>query len=271
MKTTIQVLKELQKEIHEQFTKDDDYCYDRYRSGLSKALEMVENKLMEAKCEKNIIPCDFSLQIADEVSKYAQMMKLLKAGKKVKIEHRCYTGLQIPIIKLTNELGATETLELECCESHKFESYEIPLFNGVTEVSVVGYEMTSRCDKIEYIYANPQMNRLFAHLEDGRDVDYNFNILDVAYQGSIEEYEEPQEMREVNLEFFKVEDVGCHRKYYTTESRQYPATWRVDEIVDEVEKNEKSHIGMDIYLRFNSDDDIGFPCFISDLNRKYGK
>ena len=265
MKTTTQVLEELREEIHEQFTKYDDYC-----SGLGKALGMVENKLMEAKCEMADSPREVSLQIPAEVGKYAQMMKLLKAGKKVKIEHKCYTGLQIPTIKLTNELGVTKTLDLKCCESHKFESYEIPPFEGVTEISVVGYGITSRCDKIEYIYANPQMNRLFAHLEDGRDVDYDFNILDVAYQSSVEEYEEPQEMREVNLEFFKVAEGNGHRKYYATEKRQYPSTWRVDEIVDEVEKNEKSYRGMDVYLRFNSDDDIGFPCFILASDRKYG-
>lgn len=224
----------------------------------------------KAKCEKNNTPCGVHPQISAATNKFANMMKLLRAGKKVKIEHKCYTGLQIPTIKLTNELGATKTLELKCCGSHKFESYGIPVFNGLTEVSVVSYGMNSRCDKIEYIYANPQMNRLFAHLEDGRDVDYNFSILDVIYQSSVEEYEEPQEMREVNLEFFKVNDESGHRKYYATEKRQYPATWRVDEIIDEIEKNEKSYKCMDVYLRFNSDDDIGFPCFITASNRKYG-
>lgn len=39
---------------------------------------------------------------------------------------------------------------------------------------------------IEYIYTNPQFNRMFAHLEDGRDVDYNLSLMDIFWNKFIE-------------------------------------------------------------------------------------
>lgn len=39
---------------------------------------------------------------------------------------------------------------------------------------------------IEYIYTNPQFNRMFAHLEDGRNVDYDLSFMDIFWNHFIE-------------------------------------------------------------------------------------
>lgn len=40
--------------------------------------------------------------------------------------------------------------------------------------------------KIEYIYTNPQFNRMFARLEDGRNVDYKLSFMDIFWNKFIE-------------------------------------------------------------------------------------
>lgn len=63
--------------------------------------------------------------------------------------------------------------------------------------------------------------------------------------------------RQVKLTFFK--ESG---KYYTEEDRKYDSKLRVDEIIDEIEQNEKRHPGMHIVLTFAPDDNVGYPCLI---------
>jgi hypothetical protein len=49
--------------------------------------------------------------------------------------------------------------------------------------------------KVVYMFSNPQMNRLFVHLDNGKDVDTNINLLDCMYifSNKVEEYvEEPE-------------------------------------------------------------------------------
>ena len=49
--------------------------------------------------------------------------------------------------------------------------------------------------KILYYYCNPQMNRTFAMLENGKSVDTDIDILDFLY-GKFVEYQEPSEVHE---------------------------------------------------------------------------
>lgn len=49
--------------------------------------------------------------------------------------------------------------------------------------------LTYRTHNVDYIYTNPQFNRLLAKLKNGKVVDYNLCILDV-YWNEIVEYEE---------------------------------------------------------------------------------
>lgn len=278
----IGVLDNLHSEIKAEFNKQDRRADKRLEQGkdvagadgqcdgLEKALKCIEAKIQEIRgirasnLDSNETYMVKNTPITDETLKFAQMMELLRAGKKVKVKNRCYTGLQIPHLKLKGTDGTEQSLELVCCESHNHETYTIDNPLNLESISVVAYGMTSRCDEIEYVYSNPQMNRLTAHLKNGKEVDYDFNILSVwsAFDG---EWEEP---REVTLQFFLV-DTDQHRKFYAEEKRQYPASWRVDQIVDEIKRHELHYNGMDIYVSFSSEDKIGYPCYIVASERYY--
>lgn len=57
----------------------------------------------------------------------------------------------------------------------------------------------TRYTKVLYFWANPQMNRFFGMLEDGREVDIHITLLDLAHHNFIEylEEERPESWREV--------------------------------------------------------------------------
>lgn len=280
MKDAVQVLEELREEIHKEFEHQDARADRRLEqgkcvsgadgqcTGLEKALKFIESKLRDLRIDAQNDTAVYMVRntpIKDETLKFAQMMELLHAGKRVRVKNRCYTGLYVPHLKFADGMGYNETLKLDCCRDHDYGTIKLSKPMKVDSVAVIGYEFTGQADKIEYVYANPQMNRLFAHLENGKDVDYDFDILSVwsAFDG---EWEEP---RRVTLQFFKVNEDG-HRKFYAEEKCEFPIEWRVDQIVDDIKNNETRYKEMDVYLAFQPNDEIGYPCFIAASERKYG-
>lgn len=108
-------------------------------------------------------------------------LDLLSQGKNLKVEGLSYVYRKAPTIKLTGENGVEDHFELSCVSDETFERY-LPekYIDNLTEVAVVGYE-AGETVPIEYIYANPQMNKLFAHLSNGHNVDYSLSILDINH------------------------------------------------------------------------------------------
>jgi len=197
-----------------------------------------------------------------------ECMGLLRSGKKV-IWNRIYTGSPVPTIKVEGENGVSDYFELECVGELKFETYmtEKPVHKLET-VSIVSYG-NHVYKKIEYVYSNPQMNRTFAHLEDGTDVGYNLSLIDFwsAYGGEYKpEVNKPYEFQ---LVFFKVRESG-HRKYYTEETVQVPR--EIDEVwklSDYLRETCDMYKGMDIYVNFPEDFKNAFPLFIAGETRRF--
>ena len=116
-------------------------------------------------------------------SRYEKIIENLLWGKKLKIEKLKYVYPSIPSIKVVGLNNVEDTLELDCIPKGEFETYmvEKPV-EPLDSVTVTSYR-SGDAVPIEYIYANPQMNRLFAHLANGEDVDYSLSILDVNRVG----------------------------------------------------------------------------------------
>lgn len=114
------------------------------------------------------------------VHSYEWVMKMLHEGKKLKLKNLNYVYSSIPGIKVVGTDGTSDTFDLDCISTGTYDEYlvEKPI-NHVDSISVVSYT-GGNAVPIEYIYANPQMNRLFAHLANGEDVDYDLNILDLS-------------------------------------------------------------------------------------------
>lgn len=114
------------------------------------------------------------------VHSYEWVMKSLCEGKKLKLKNLNYVYSSIPGIKVVGADGTSDTFDLDCISTGTYDEYlvEKPI-NHVDSISVVSYT-GGNAVPIEYIYANPQMNRLFAHLANGEDVDYDLNILDLS-------------------------------------------------------------------------------------------
>lgn len=166
--------------------------------GLEKAINILEEYQKSiADFSKSYTFSDATLQAA---LKFAQAYELLKQGKKIKVG-MCYVHSDIPIIKLKGQDGKSEdTISMDCISKNKFDTYlverDVPMLD---EVSVVGYG-SGAAEKIEYVYANPQMNRLFAVLKDGTTEDYSWNMLNMwSFEG---EYEPETTMVPVEMEFY---------------------------------------------------------------------
>ena len=273
----LEVLSQVRLEVEQELTKQNLRGDNRHKDnkstlavdgqcdGLEKAMKIIETKEEYIRGIRTERTEAILTENMSEVQKFMEMMELLRAGKKVAIDKR-YCEPPIPTIKVIGVNGVSDDIPLDCCGKRDYNSY-IPEQNisPLEEVKVISYT-SGNSQKIEYIYTNPQGNRLYAHLEDGRDVDYDFSVIDVwhAYKG---EYVPPK-MREIELVFFKVNDNG-HRKYYTTEKLEVAADLRVDEVVDFVASTMICYRGMDIAINFKPDDRIGYPCFIHHNERVY--
>lgn len=219
--------------------------------GLSKILTYIDKKIEDLQLE---ICMELGENESDEPvkelsipEKFDKLIKLLREGKKVKIHNRNYVGLQVPHIKLQFKCGE-ENIKLDCCETHEFNNYKVQTGYPIDSISVAGYSVSSKCVKIEYIYANPQMNRLFAHLEDGRDVDYSLCILDIWAVGK-----EPEVVGtiEATLQFFRLSDQIGNRKMIAEEKRSYPENWKIGQILDAIKKYESAYKGAEILVDCN--------------------
>lgn len=116
-------------------------------------------------------------------TKYEKVIENLMWGKRLKIEKLKYVYPSTPYIKVVGLNNEEDTLELDCIPKGEFETYmvEKPV-EPLDSVTVTSYK-SGDAVPIEYIYANPQMNRLFAHLANGEDVSYSLSILDVNRVG----------------------------------------------------------------------------------------
>ena len=196
----------------------------RVSIGLHKAVKVVED-LQKSNDVQKISPDTMIM-----ISKFAEAYELLKQGKKVQVNMN-YVYPSIPTIKLKDFNGKVEGLvKLDCIPETKFGKYtiesDIPL---VDEVSVISYS-SGKCKKIKYIYANPQMNRLFAVLEDGTEEDFKWSMLDMwwSYEG---EY-----IPETPLESVKVKIGECCVYYFNIPK---DSSWQ--QIKDEVLKYLTEH------------------------------
>lgn len=180
---TIGILKELQDSIQHELDKQDARAdkrmsigkdctgADGQAQGLEKALGMIVSKIDTLQHS----PARWAEQVAQTCF---EACELLEAGKKVAIHRNYYT--ETPKITLTGRDGEVDEFTLDCVPTGKCETYgvEKPI-NLVDTVSISGYEETSQ--PIKYIYSNPQVNRVIAHLADGSEVPYCFDIIDIVH------------------------------------------------------------------------------------------
>ncbi len=202
----------------------------------------------------------------DITQKFQECMDLLKNGKKIVWNQRYVYG-QVPMITLLGRNPSqTDSFELDCISKNTFEKYCVETqITDVDEVHVVGYSSRDS-SLILYVFANPQMNRTFAQLENGDCVDFKLGLIDFwsAYGG---EYAEPIK-RTVQLTMFKRYDEHYSRKYYTDEIMEVPddiiEMWELSEWLKETYKPYK---GMDISV--NTDNfPNGYPLYIPAESRK---
>lgn len=133
---------------------------------------------------------------------------MLSQGKKLKVRGLNYLYGKVPTIKLTGENGVEDRFELDCISKGTFDQYLPEKFiDSVAEVAIVSYGVGESVP-IEYIYANPQMNRLFAHLSNGHEVDYSLSILDINHiVGEFTGLPSIPEKTEVNISLNSLRDI----------------------------------------------------------------
>lgn len=128
---------------------------------------------------------------------YREIMDLLRQGKKL-VCSKEYLFKDIPHICIELKDGSEVKAVLDHVAKGTFG--ECKLYNGdedkIQSVSVIGYS-TGPNSRIKYIYANKQMDTLYAMLEDGKEVLYPLSILDRwTVHG---EYEEPTSEPELDI------------------------------------------------------------------------
>ena len=192
--SSMELLDMIKDRLQKEFTRQDNRAERRFQRGVTSAaadgwcngLEFALNTI--EKVRQEIQPCEFIPDVYVMSELFREAYTLLSGGKKIKVDKRyCYNS--IPTIRITGDKG-TDMFELDCIGNNTFESYmtERPV-GEPEEISVVGYS-DGNSSKIVYIKANPQMNVLTAHLEDGNDVGYNLSILDMhSFKGEYEDWE----------------------------------------------------------------------------------
>lgn len=203
--------------------------------------------LME-KVEDNFNNIDGEPQVYD--SKFNMIISLLKQGKKLAVKDLQYSDRAVPTIKIKDIDGDTDVFDLDCLATNGFDSYivEEPL-GQPDEVSIISYN-APHTTKIEYLYANSQMNCLMAHLEDGREVDYKLSILDVFHVTG--EYL-PEPTQVIHLTFFQ--QASRWNRAVDAKVVEYPKRMPIKEIINRLIKAETTHPEMDMMVYFSDLDD----------------
>lgn len=93
---------------------------------------------------------------------------------------------------------------------------------------------TSKSTEIEYVFVNPQFNRMFAKLVDGRTVDYDISFMDMCWR-SYEEWESPaMKLEDKVLGIIQTEKEKNQRAYdagaYSYQSLPHPQAFTVEEL-----------------------------------------
>ena len=181
--------------------------------------------------------------IKESSDKLMEILTLLSEGKKIKVNKRfCYP--LTPIMNIVHDGGIKDMVELTGVPLRKFGDYSPERKRVVLEALTISGYGTSISKNIEYVYANPQMNRLFAVLEDGTKEDYDWSILDI-YSGYAGEYIEPVTIR---LEFISYTD-GIGKQVQGKEI-QVSAEWDDQKVVDYILHNEHEHLDKDLMIVF---------------------
>lgn len=172
-----------------------------------------------------------------------EALTLLKAGKKIKVD-RNFVYPPTPMMQVGYG-GTQEIIDLTEVPLRKPGDYSPDHNVTLDTLKIVGYS-DGICKRIEYVYANPQMNRLFAHLEDGTEEDYKLSIIDLwgSYKG---EYIEPVK---VILRFYGYVD-GVGTQCYSKELK-VSTDWSNNQLVDFVLHNERDHLDKDILITLPS-------------------
>lgn len=191
---------------------------------------------------------------------YEQICKQLREGKKLKVR-LMYGHPSVPTIKVTSQDGTTDSFDLDCVRNREVEDYEVEKpINQLTTVSVVSYKRGG-VTPIQYIYVDPHMKRLFAHLENGKDVPYDLNILDL--NRVVGEYKNsPVKVRAVF--FINPDESNEYQKFYAEKWLEIPEGV---EVSDWVKQNVLIYPEANMVL-FPEDSCGGFPSYIPSNARK---
>lgn len=123
---------------------------------------------------------------------YREIMDLLRQGKKL-VCNQNYLFKDIPMIRIEFADGTIVRSSLNPVAKGTFGECSISSNmygnHGIKSISVNGYS-SSTSIKVKYIYANKQMNTLYAMLEDNHEVLYPLSILDTWTVTG--EYKEPE-------------------------------------------------------------------------------
>lgn len=203
-------------------------------------IEVIQEKIQQIQATKCSSTKDWIKASGD---KLVEILTLLSEGKKLKVNQR-FVYPPTPMMNVIHDGGIKDFVELTGIPLSKFGDYS-PERKGVVleSLTISGYS-DGISKKIEYVYANPQMNRLFAHLEDGTEEDYDWSILDI-YSGYQGEYVEPVTIR---LEFISYTD-GIGKQVQGKEIH-VSAEWDDQKVVDFILHNEHEHLDKDLMIVF---------------------
>ena len=233
------------------------YHDDVIHPEVKELIDDLMNKVKDKFCNQVVSSWDGTMS-------YQLVMDMLRQGKRVGVKNLCYSDRAVPTIKIKDNNGDCDVFDLDCLATNGFDTYivEKPL-DCPDEVSIISYN-ASHTTEIEYLYANPQMNRLTAHLIDGREVEYSLNILDIHHVTG--EYL-PEPTQTVKLTFFKRYENDDRREFYAEEEAVFPQRLLAFEVEEKLIKTEKRCPNMDILVTF-PDSDSGYPCYITAEQRK---
>lgn len=189
------VLDSLEKHVRKELEKQDKRANKRMKQGrdcsaadgqctaLDRVLEMLPEIQAEVTAAFSRLDTEeeqFPESMIGAFMNFSRAYKLLKEGKKIKVNMN-FVYPSIPTLTFTSRDGvSSDQFEIDCIPKNEFETYmaekPVPMLDTV---AVTSYR-NGEAKKIRYVYANPQMNRLFAVLEDGTTEDFKWSILDLC-------------------------------------------------------------------------------------------
>lgn len=111
--------------------------------------------------------------------KYNRLITQLAQGERVAVNDLQYTYPPVPVIRVASSKNMYDDIPLDCVADGGLDVYmpEKPIKNLDT-VSVIGYQEPRRAN-IQYIYSDHNLDKVYAHLDTGEDVEYSLSIADI--------------------------------------------------------------------------------------------